>query len=137
MEKGLIRKGTYDIQFTFNKLGDNIFGFKKNYIKFDNEEIKANSQRYQVFATKGCICCKCGLKASYFALEKHKEQDRYHLNLYGINEQGKEVLFTKDHIIAKSKGGRNVLDNYQTMCIICNEIKGNDANTIIEADKEN
>ena len=128
MQKGLIRKGTYDIQFTFNKLGDNIFGFKKNYITFDGEKIKTKSDRYQVFATKGCICCKCGLKASYFALEKHKDQDRYHLNLYGINEQGKEVLFTKDHIIPKAKGGKNILENYQTMCNVCNEFKADKYN---------
>ena len=123
MQKGLIRKGIYDIQSTFNILGNGIFDFKKKYIIFDNEKIKVNSQRYQVFATKGCTCCNCGLQAKYFALEKFKDQDNYHLNLYGINTQGKEVLFTKDHIIPKAKGGKNILENYQTMCNVCNEFK--------------
>ena len=30
---------------------------------------------------------------------------------------------TKDHIIPKSKGGKNELSNYQTMCTYCNNEK--------------
>lgn len=40
-----------------------------------------------------------------------------------IDENGKEVLMTKDHIIPKSKGGANDISNYQTMCKRCNEAK--------------
>ena len=123
MQKNLMRKGVYSISYVFNMLGDSIFGMRKKYIIFDNEEIKANSQRYQVFATKGCTCCKCGLQAQYFALEKFDDQDRFHLNLYGVNADGREILFTKDHIIPVSKGGKSVLENYQTMCSVCNEAK--------------
>lgn len=42
-----------------------------------------------------------------------------------IDENGKEVLMTKDHIIPKSKGGADDISNYQTMCERCNEAKGN------------
>ena len=119
----MIRKGVYPIPFVFDMLGNEIFNKRKKYIIFDSEEIKVNSQRYQVFATKGCTCCKCGLQAQYFALEKHNAQERYHLNLYGVNAEGKEILFTKDHIIPVSKGGKSVLENYQTMCSVCNEAK--------------
>jgi 5-methylcytosine-specific restriction endonuclease McrA len=31
---------------------------------------------------------------------------------------------TKDHILAKSKGGVDELANYQTMCSTCNNLKG-------------
>jgi 5-methylcytosine-specific restriction endonuclease McrA len=46
-----------------------------------------------------------------------------HFNLYA-EEDGKFRLMTKDHIIPKSKGGANHLDNLQTMCDRCNHRKG-------------
>lgn len=47
------------------------------------------------------------------------------MNLYGYDKDGNEVLMTKDHIVPKSLGGRNCLENYQTMCCVCNCNKGN------------
>ena len=41
---------------------------------------------------------------------------------------------TKDHIIPKSKGGKDSLKNLQPMCIRCNEAKGS---KIIKQRKEN
>jgi len=84
------------------------------------------SDRYKTFLTSGTKCVNCGLEAKYFAKERDWKQLQYHFNLYGINENGEEIMLTKDHIIPKSKGGRNELVNYQTMCSMCNENKGND-----------
>lgn len=84
----------------------------------------AKSLRLKTFMYKGIVCCECGLKASYFVKEKAIKEEPWHLNLYGLNEEGEEVLFTKDHIFPKSKGGRNNLGNMQTMCVICNKKKG-------------
>jgi len=77
----------------------------------------------------GTVCVTCGLCGEFFALERHLttshyERLRYHFNLYGIDESGEEILFTKDHIVPKSKGGADNLKNLQTMCIICNAEKG-------------
>jgi hypothetical protein len=52
------------------------------------------------------------------------ESENYHLNLYA-EKDNREILFTKDHIIPKSRGGKNILANYQTMCVECNNKKGN------------
>lgn len=95
-------------------------------IDFDGDPLKANSQRYTLFFTKGFKCVKCGIEGKYFAKERDpsSNSDKYHLNLYALDENGKEVLMTKDHIIPKSKGGKNKLENYQTMCCICNKKKG-------------
>lgn len=94
-------------------------------VELDGDIIKGNSQRYQTFFTKGMKCACCGIEGKYFAKEKHEKDISYHLNLYGIDNNGQEVLITKDHIIPKSKGGKDILENYQTMCVICNQLKGN------------
>lgn len=113
---------------------DNLGKSKKNSKKVEEtleveikgEKIYALSDRYKVFFTKGYKCCDCGIEGKYFALERNiNEATRYHLNLYAVDENGKEILMTKDHIIPKSLGGKNHLDNYQTMCCICNNKKGN------------
>lgn len=86
--------------------------------------IKMNSLRYQLFATKGVCCVSCGLQGQYFAKEKHSHDKSFHLNLYGIKD-GVETLLTKDHIKPKSLGGADNLNNLQTMCKVCNELKSN------------
>jgi 5-methylcytosine-specific restriction endonuclease McrA len=114
-----------------------------------------------MFIEKGIKCVVCGLRGSYYALERlvsHKVYQQYlkrdfddflqweieyrnslpkkksknmpninayHFNLYAIDDNGDEILMTKDHIIPKSKGGRNHLSNYQPMCCVCNQKKDN------------
>ena len=94
---------------------------------YGEHRVKMCSQRYQLFKTKGIECVKCGIVGKFFALERHENNnddiERFHFNLYGVNENGEEVLMTKDHIHPKSKGGKNTLENYQVMCINCNSEK--------------
>jgi len=94
-------------------------------IEFDGIPVHMDSARYNLFKKKGTKCIKCGIEGKYFALEKFNFTNRYHFNLYGIDKKGKEIMITKDHKKPKSKGGKNNIKNYQTMCIICNEEKGN------------
>lgn len=91
----------------------------------DGDEVKANSQRLQLFFSKGVDCIHCGTKGKFFLKCKHKGDERYHMELIGQDKNGQLVLMTKDHIVPKSKGGRDVLENYQTMCTVCNCKKGN------------
>jgi len=97
--------------------------------------VKMDSLRLLTFK-KSLICEKCGLIGSYFAVERHKYGNTatYHLNLYAYTWEG-EVLMTKDHIIPKSKGGRDTLDNMQTLCIRCNQEKGDGVNDVIPKPK--
>ena len=126
MIKSYIRKEIYSIEDVLSKTIINEIKDKSNYIKFDGDMIRMNSDRYKTFATSGIKCVNCGLKAKYFAKERYVTSQRYHFNLYGINDKNEEILFSKDHIIPKSKGGKDELTNYQTMCCKCNSKKGND-----------
>lgn len=98
-----------------------------SHITFKDKEIKLASQRYQVFLNSGTACVTCSLEGTFFGVEAFpidKDNGYYHMNLYAIKD-GAEVLMTKDHIVPKSKGGKNHLSNYQTMCSVCNMEKGN------------
>ena len=87
--------------------------------------VRLQSPRLELLRIKGTVCVNCGLEGVFFRLETANANMTPHLNLYGVNSDGKPILFTKDHIIPKSKGGANELENYQTMCSPCNEKKGN------------
>lgn len=90
-------------------------------------EVSMGSHRYQLFAAKGVKCVKCGTVGTYFALERgvNNNPDRFHFNLYGRDRAGYEIMITKDHVIPRSKGGRNKPTNYQPMCYKCNIKKSN------------
>lgn len=96
-------------------------GRKKEKIR--GELVNVYSVRLNTFKHKGIKCAGCDLEAKYFALEKHADQEAYHLNLYAIKDD-KEVLFTYDHIKARCLGGKDHLSNTQTMCGPCNWLKG-------------
>jgi hypothetical protein len=104
-------------------------GQRTFFVKVNKETksftVPMGSHRYELFATKGIRCSDCGLEGAYFALEKDitDSTSKFHLNLYGRDENGDEIMITKDHILPKSKGGENRLSNYQTMCYKCNQKK--------------
>lgn len=92
-------------------------------IEFDDDLINMTSQRYQVFKNKGIRCVVCGIKGKYFAKEKAGNSKRFHFNLYAIDIYGNEVMMTKDHIMRRREGGKDILENYQPMCYRCNKRK--------------
>jgi 5-methylcytosine-specific restriction endonuclease McrA len=60
----------------------------------------------------------------YFYKEQFPGSESFHFNLYAINEDGHEILMTKDHIQPTAKGGKNIVANLQTMCCNDNRDKG-------------
>lgn len=92
--------------------------------------VRMSSMRYRNFLVHGITCVTCGIKGSYFYLERHAghanpDKSPFHFNLYAADGQGREIMMTKDHIMPKSLGGNNYIGNLQTMCCKCNERKGN------------
>lgn len=77
---------------------------------------------YKLFKYKGIHCVVCGLEGSFFAKERKMLENCWHLQLYGV-KNGKEIMFTKDHIKARSMGGKDSIDNLQVMCSDCNQTK--------------
>lgn len=105
---------------------------KKSNFKIGDQEfvVKTCSMRLQVFK-KSLVCVGCGLVGSVLKLQRQPDRnERPHLNLYAKreNENGtvEWVLMTQDHIRPRSKGGKDRLDNLQTMCAECNVKKGSD-----------
>ena len=94
--------------------------FKKGCeITVDGYPVYGRSLRYSLFYQKGCNCVKCGRKGSYFKLEESDNPERRHFNLYTEDN----ILMTKDHIKPKIAGGKDIIENLQPMCSICNSEK--------------
>lgn len=107
-------------------------------IQFDNGmHVNARSTRMRLFIEKHDLACHfCGIRVDFAAVEDNscKNNNVYkknavkatpHLNFYGIDNNGKEVLMTWDHIQPRSLGGKNSLENAQCLCCHCNGFKGN------------
>lgn len=112
------------INYVYNSPGKivNVKGYK----------IFSKDDRYLNFIVNGTKCAKCGLEGRYCKLESRGRGP--HLNVYGIDEQGEEVILTKDHIYPKSKGGLNCINNYQVLCSKCNREKAdNSPITLVQA----
>ncbi len=85
-------------------------------------KVKMNSHRYFLFSGER-KCVVCGVEGTRMVLELPPGSQCPHFNFYAI-ENEEYLLMTKDHKVPKSLGGKNALENYQTMCAICNGIKG-------------
>lgn len=92
----------------------------------DGFNVRPVSLRYMLFYQKGTTCVCCGKTGTHFKLCGDPDTNRRHFNLFADDGS----LLTKDHIIPKSKGGRDHVDNMQTMCAACNHQKGNYHDTI-------
>lgn len=85
--------------------------------------VKMDSSRYHLFK-KSRQCVICGLEGNRMILEMNQNDSAPHFNLYA-EENGRLVLMTKDHIVPKSKGGSEDLENFRVMCHTCNNLRGN------------
>lgn len=99
--------------------------------------------RLQTFANGHALCCahpECGLAITHAVIERAVGRkgerlpgQRFHLNFYGTNGYGHEVLFTHDHTLARSLGGPDDLSNTLPMCLRCNARKSKAEHALLRA----
>ena len=111
---------TFKIDEVLNHVEPYVYGHKKKKKNFGSLRVKINSLRLNVFKEKGTTCSYCGVEGTHFKLQKTHENESFHFVLH--TDDGIEL--TKDHIMPKSKGGSDELDNLQTLCGPCNFKKG-------------
>jgi 5-methylcytosine-specific restriction endonuclease McrA len=119
--KRLIHLGIFELEevFPYVTLED----VKRDYqVGEKNYQVRMNSDRYHVFKNNH-HCVSCNVAGSKMILDMNPGDHSPHFNMYA-EESGRLVLMTKDHILAKSKGGTDDLNNFQTMCCTCNNLKG-------------
>lgn len=117
-----VRVKEYSITEVFEAFDEAVIALTKWAVLADDVKFSIKNQRMELFKMKGIVCVTCSLEATHFVLESQAETIKPHFNLYATVGE-KEILFTKDHIFPKSKGGANELENYQTMCSPCNRLK--------------
>ena len=116
----------YSVTDVFNMLGTDALSVEcidrksRDSIEVEGYKVYRQSLRYATFYQKGCECATCGKVGSYFELDPGDNSSRKHFNLYA--EDG--TLMTKDHIVPKKHGGKDIISNMQTMCVYCNSAKG-------------
>lgn len=73
MQKGYERKSVHNIdeirELTKNVLFEKMK--KRARVNLDGDMIKGNSQRYQLFFTKGMKCICCGIEGKFFCKRKN------------------------------------------------------------------
>lgn len=139
----VIEDKAYSLEEVFSMIGEEYLLRKVDTqqksadIVVDGFVVHPISLRYMLFYQKGTRCACCGKVGTHFKLCGDPKTNRRHFNLFADDGS----LLTKDHIVPKSKGGADHVDNLQPMCAECNARKGNHHDTIkidyVIATKEN
>ena len=114
----LIRDKEYSLDLVLNRWKKKSLGGKR---------IRRTNKRLEVFRRYGTDCVYCGLKGTFFAVERHKKglrNSEWHINLYAEVQTGGFRIMTMDHVKPKSKGGSNGIQNLRPACSRCNSEKG-------------
>lgn len=91
----------------------------KKCVKFNGIVIN-RSPAVKVFSKNGYVCTNCGISADSASIVLDTKSNTYGLQLFCSDQQNR---LTMDHIIPKSLGGGDSINNLAPMCRKCNLIK--------------
>jgi len=104
-------------------LGDINEPVKARRVQVGSHEVHVTSLRLRVFLLKGTKCYICGTQATHFSIDKFRlksQNEAPHMNMWGVNPDGTDLLFTHDHVLARGHGGKDKIENAETCCTTCN-----------------
>lgn len=131
------RIGKLTIEKVLPFIETHLDSYQKIRVNIEEYYVNVSSLRLKNFLLHGISCSCCENKASFFAVERNTgTSSPYHLNLYGLDKDGAEILFTHDHILARALGGEDSLENTRTSCGPCNWKKGQLEHLIKESTDE-
>jgi len=139
------RKARFTRDEVYGRFGCPPANRSKIVVDLHGECTSVNQLRLRVFWNTGFRCVACSAELTHFFQEAHANDPKvkyllefppagggsgikFHLNAYGLNEYGHEVMMTIDHIKPRCHGGNNRLHNLTTLCSTCNGKKGADLN---------
>lgn len=93
------------------------------YIRGERVKRASDYQRFAVLSQGPLKCFECGCEGTHFMIERHKNENYYHINAYAGDR-----MLTWDHIIPRSLGGSNHVHNGRVACEACNGKRGNEMN---------
>jgi len=126
-----------DVEAITPRIKDGTF-WQKYVIGGVKYKVNLGNDRYQLFLrSRHCACCGLhGTKMFLARFEDLGERERrddsprigYNFRLFAethntISNETHMVCMTVDHIQPRSQGGPDHMDNYQTLCYLCNQMK--------------
>lgn len=106
----------------------------KNYeVKINGKHVKMNRQ-IMLLTLFNDVCVFCGEPFTHYAIVQNKphhvqKKGTIFLAPFKYDENQQKVWYNIDHIIPQSKGGADVMENYQLSCCLLNMKKSNNVST--------
>lgn len=94
------------------------------HAEFSGAVVHVDTDTLKCFKKNGTRCAICGIEGRYFWVERGDPKGTIRLVLYAVRGKGQEIMLTKDHIVPKAWGGKDVMSNYRTLCETCNQQLG-------------
>lgn len=119
----ILKRGNYPVERYWSYISKHV---ETGRMTLDGDIVRVGSMRLRLFKAKGIKCVYCGVEGKYFRKEFEKHTNNidktpvWHLNLYAVGFNNRQILMTKDHIVPVCQGGQATLDNLQPMCAPCN-----------------